>query len=277
MKNYGGAQKTGRVSGADYTKASITIRTGATNKSATVFLMKGTGTSTGMVDAVVFKDSTPESERPEVIAATAALEALFTSKTSVSTDYLTPVTTSNGAIKMTATEEELATATAAVAAVPTGLKAKATFEAELARATTLFADLQASQTGNLTKNGMFDLAMTSWKTWKATAAETPVVITEDDNKVVKLEGNSSIEQTITGLLPNTTYTVSTYGKVENGARLSLGVKSYGGVQANVFVSSTDYTQGMLTFTTGATNTSAVIFLSQGVAGGIAHSDVIVTK
>ncbi|MBC1457762.1 toxin Cry1Ac domain D-VI-related protein [Listeria newyorkensis] len=277
IKNYGGAQKTGRVSGADYTKASITIRTGATNKTATVFLMKGAGTSTGMVDAVVFKDSTPESERPEVIAATSALEALFTSKTSVSTDYLTPVTIGNGAIKMTATEEELAMATAAVAAVPAGLKSKATFEAELARVTTLFDELKAAQTTNLTKNGMFDMAMTNWKTWKATAAETPVVVTEGSNKVVKLEGNSSVEQTISGLLPNTTYTVSTYGKVENGARLSLGVKSYGGTQANVFVTSTDYSQGTLTFTTGATNTSAVIFLSQGVAGGIAYADVIVTK
>ncbi|MBC1982397.1 toxin Cry1Ac domain D-VI-related protein [Listeria booriae] len=277
VKNYGGTQKTARVSGADYTKASVTIRTGATNTTATVFLLKGAGISTGSVDTVLFKDSTPESERPEVIAANEALTALFTSRTSVSTEFLTPVTTNNGAIKMTTTEEDLAAATAAVEAVPTGLKSKAIFEAELARATTLFTALKASQTDNLTKNGAFDTNLTSWKTWKAATAETPVVVTENDNKVLKLEGNSSVEQTITGLLPNTTYTVSAYGKVENGARLSVGVKSYGGVQANAFVTSTDYGQGTLTFTTGATNTSAIIFLSQGVAGGIAYADLVVTK
>ncbi|MBC2208010.1 toxin Cry1Ac domain D-VI-related protein [Listeria booriae] len=277
VKNYGGTQKTARVSGADYTKASVTIRTGATNTTATVFLLKGAGISAGSVDTVLFKDSTPESERPEVIAANEALTALFTSRTSVSTEFLTPVTTNNGAIKMTTTEEDLAAATAAVEAVPTGLKSKAIFEAELARATTLFTALKASQTDNLTKNGAFDTNLTSWKTWKAATAETPVVVTENDNKVLKLEGNSSVEQTITGLLPNTTYTVSTYGKVENGARLSVGVKSYGGVQANAFVTSTDYGQGTLTFTTGATNTSAIIFLSQGVAGGIAYADLVVTK
>ncbi|MBC2187319.1 toxin Cry1Ac domain D-VI-related protein [Listeria booriae] len=277
VKNYGGTQKTARVSGADYTKASVTIRTGATNTTATVFLLKGAGISAGSVDTVLFKDSTPESERPEVIAANEALTALFTSRTSVSTEFLTPVTTNNGAIKMTTTEEDLAAATAAVEAVPTGLKSKAIFEAELARATTLFTALKASQTDNLTKNGAFDTNLTSWKTWKAATAETPVVVTENDNKVLKLEGNSSVEQTITGLLPNTTYTVSAYGKVENGARLSVGVKSYGGVQANAFVTSTDYGQGTLTFTTGATNTSAIIFLSQGVAGGIAYADLVVTK
>ncbi|MBC1797873.1 hypothetical protein HCA55_14120 [Listeria booriae] len=277
VKNYGGTQKTARVSGADYTKASVTIRTGATNTTATVFLLKGAGISAGSVDTVLFKDSTPESERPEVIAANEALTALFTSRTSVSTDFLTPVTTNNGAIKMTTTEEDLAAATAAVEAVPTGLKSKAIFEAELARATTLFTALKASQTDNLMKNGAFDTNLTSWKTWKAATAETPVVVTENDNKVLKLEGNSSVEQTITGLLPNTTYTVSAYGKVENGARLSVGVKSYGGVQANAFVTSTDYGQGTLTFTTGATNTSAIIFLSQGVAGGIAYADLVVTK
>ncbi|MBC2149458.1 toxin Cry1Ac domain D-VI-related protein [Listeria booriae] len=277
VKNYGGTQKTARVSGADYTKASVTIRTGATNTTATVFLLKGAGISAGSVDTVLFKDSTPESERPEVIAANEALTALFTSRTSVSTEFLTPVTTNNGAIKMTTTEENLAAATAAVEAVPTGLKSKAIFEAELARATTLFTALKASQTDNLTKNGAFDTNLTSWKTWKAATAETPVVVTENDNKVLKLEGNSSVEQTITGLLPNTTYTVSAYGKVENGARLSVGVKSYGGAQANAFVTSTDYGQGTLTFTTGATNTSAIIFLSQGVAGGIAYADLVVTK
>ncbi|MBC2366530.1 toxin Cry1Ac domain D-VI-related protein [Listeria booriae] len=277
VKNYGGTQKTARVSGTDYTKASVTIRTGATNTSATVFVLKGAGNGTGTVDAVLFKDSTPESERPEVIAANEALTALFTSRTSVSTEFLTPVTTNNGAIKMTTTEEDLAAATAAVEAVPTGLKSKAIFEAELARATTLFTALKASQTDNLTKNGTFDTNLTSWKPWQAATALAPAVVTDNGNNVLKLEGNSSVEQTITGLLPNTTYTVSAYGKVENGARLSVGVKSYGGAQANAFVTSTDYGQGTLTFTTGATNTSAIIFLSQGVAGGIAYADLVVTK
>ncbi|EUJ24348.1 hypothetical protein PCORN_18701 [Listeria cornellensis FSL F6-0969] len=277
LKNYGGVQKTARISGSDYAKASVTIRTGATNTSVTVFLMKGAGTGTGMLDVALLKDTTPESEIQEVIAATEALAALFTAQTSVNTTNVTPISNQNGAIRMTATDADLAMAAEKVAAVPGNLASKATLQKELERATSLLAGLKASQTGNLARNSMFDSNLTNWKTWKATTAETPVVITENDNKVLKLEGNSSVEQTISGLLPNTTYTVSAYGKVENGARLSIGVKSYGGVQANAFVTSTDYGQGTLTFTTGATSTSAIIFLSQGVVGGIAYTDLVVTK
>lgn len=85
------------------------------------------------------------------MAATDALAALFTAQTSVSTTHLTPVTSNNGAIKMTTTDADITAATELVAAVPANMKAKATLEAELARATTLFATLQASQTDNLTK------------------------------------------------------------------------------------------------------------------------------
>ncbi|MBC2068766.1 toxin Cry1Ac domain D-VI-related protein, partial [Listeria booriae] len=277
VKNYGGAQKTARISGADYAKASVTIRTGATNKTATIFMMKGAGTGSGYIDDVRFQDSTPEGERPEVIAATEALAGLFTAQTTVSTTHLTPVLSDNGAIKMTTTDADLAAAAEKVAAVPADLAAKATLDAELARATTLFENLKASQTDNLAKNSQFDNNLTSWKTWKAATASTPVVVTENGNKVLKLEGNSSVEQTITGLLPNTTYTVSAYGKVEEGARLAVGVKSFGGSQTNAYVTSSDYAQGTLTFTTGATNTSAIIFLSQGSANGIAYADLVVAK
>ncbi|MBC1800040.1 toxin Cry1Ac domain D-VI-related protein [Listeria booriae] len=277
VKNYGGAQKTARISGADYAKASVTIRTGATNKTATIFMMKGAGTGSGYIDDVRFQDSTPEGERPEVIAATEALAGLFTAQTTVSTTHLTPVLSDNGAIKMTTTDVDLAAAAEKVAAVPADLAAKATLDAELARATTLFENLKASQTDNLAKNSQFDNNLTSWKTWKAATASTPVVVTENGNKVLKLEGNSSVEQTITGLLPNTTYTVSAYGKVEEGARLAVGVKSFGGSQTNAYVTSSDYAQGTLTFTTGATNTSAIIFLSQGSANGIAYADLVVAK
>ncbi|MBC2388738.1 toxin Cry1Ac domain D-VI-related protein, partial [Listeria booriae] len=282
VKDYGGPDKETKIarlnSNTEYAKASITIRTGPTTKEATIYLIKGAGTGAVFADDVQFKDSTPEGERPEVMAATEALAALFTAQTSVSTTHLTPVTKDNGAIKMTTTDADIATATEKVAAVPANLKVKATLEAELARATALFANLQASQTANLTKNSQFDNNLTNWKTWAAATAVTPVVITENGNKVVKLEGNSSVEQTITGLLPNTTYTVSMYGKVEAGARLSIGVKSFGGAQANAYVTATtDYAQGTLTFTTGVTNTSAIIFLSQGNVSGIAYADLVVTK
>ncbi|MBC1605864.1 hypothetical protein HCJ39_14195, partial [Listeria rocourtiae] len=277
VKNYGGSQKTARISGTEYAKASVTIRTGTTNKTATLFMMKGSGTGAGSIDDVRFKDVTPEGERPEVSAATEALADLFTAQTAVSTTHLTPVLSDNGAIKMTTTDADLAAVAAKVAAVPANLAAKAVLEAELARATTLFDNLKASQTDNLTKNSQFDNNLTSWRTWKAATAQTPVIVTEEGNKVVKLEGNSSVEQTITGLLPNTTYTISMYGKVEQGARLSIGVKTFGGTQANAFVTATDYAQGILTFTTGATNTSAIIFLSQGAANGIAYADLVVTK
>ncbi len=76
-------------------------------------------------------------------------------------------------------------------------------------------------------------------------------------------GNSSVEQVITGLCPNTSYTVACYGKATSRAGVYLGVKNYGGAEQTVqFTDKKNYVQKSITFTTGATDTSATIFFKK---------------
>jgi hypothetical protein len=71
---------------------------------------------------------------------------------------------------------------------------------------------------------------------------------------------SGVFQTISGLLPNTQYTLSGWAKVGTaGEPVYIGVKNYGGMEQNSAVTSTNYTQVSLTFTTGSNSTAAEIY------------------
>jgi autotransporter-associated beta strand protein len=75
---------------------------------------------------------------------------------------------------------------------------------------------------------------------------------------------SAVQQTIYGLLPNTTYQLSTWIRNNgNTQTCSLGVKDFGGTQVLATTSGTanpNYLPYSVTFTTGATNTTALIFV-----------------
>src|SRR5262249_24316672 len=73
--------------------------------------------------------------------------------------------------------------------------------------------------------------------------------------------SSGAEQTITELNPNTTYLLTGWAESAiAGNCIYLGVKSFGGTETSQCLSSTSYTQGSVSFTTGSTNTTAVIYL-----------------
>ncbi|NJM93272.1 MAG: hypothetical protein HC842_00190 [Cytophagales bacterium] len=77
-----------------------------------------------------------------------------------------------------------------------------------------------------------------------------------------------LEQTITGLLPSTAYTLEAYVFVDgvDATAIQLGARNFGGSEVTVASSSQSYVQVMVNFTTGASNTSAVIFLRHNQAG-----------
>lgn len=86
----------------------------------------------------------------------------------------------------------------------------------------------------------------------------------------------SVEQVIS-VAPNTTYRLSGWGKVSNPAntQVVIGVKNYGGPETRppAFVT-TGYVYGSVTFTTGATNTTAKIYCYARVGTGYGYCDDI---
>jgi hypothetical protein len=80
-------------------------------------------------------------------------------------------------------------------------------------------------------------------------------------------GVGRIEQTVTGLKPNTTYDLAAWIKLASGAdSVRVGVKDYGGADSYESATSTSYTQVSLEFTTGGSNTSATVNLYQPDSG-----------
>ncbi len=81
------------------------------------------------------------------------------------------------------------------------------------------------------------------------------------------------EQVVTGLSPNTTYTLSGWVKVTNAGDYGyIGVKNYGGSERDQLNVATSYARVALTFTTGSSNTSTTIYLWQATGSGNAYAD-----
>ena len=78
---------------------------------------------------------------------------------------------------------------------------------------------------------------------------------------------STVEQVITGLCPNTSYTVSAWGIARSNAGVYLGVKDFGGTTQTVqYTDSKNWQQKSITFTTGASSTTATIYATKSAGG-----------
>gem|GEM_PF-799813 len=88
------------------------------------------------------------------------------------------------------------------------------------------------------------------------------------------DDNSGYEYVIAGLKPNTSYTFRGYVKVAGfGQQANIGVKEYGGAEIKASTISTGYMPLSVTFTTGATNTSAKLCFYRFADGaGAAYGD-----
>jgi len=86
-------------------------------------------------------------------------------------------------------------------------------------------------------------------------------------------GNGSIEQVVTGLAPNTTYTLTGWIRTDGGATI-LGTKQYNADDDDTGATTTNtgWTQLDNQFTTGPTNTSVDIYCYRSTAGTSACDD-----
>lgn len=115
-----------------------------------------------------------------------------------------------------------------------------------------------------TKNGAQTATIINQKAWGLETANT-----RTGNYGVRLGlGANGIEQIITGLQSNTTYTVSGWIKVDIGESACAGVKNYNGSAQSESSAVTADTWQKVTvdFTTGAANTSATVYFSKTSTG-----------
>lgn len=104
-------------------------------------------------------------------------------------------------------------------------------------------------------------------TWKLSTGATRVTTgAQDGNAAINASDNSGATQTVTNLLPFTTYKLSCWLKSSSNAPVQLGVKLYGGNELVSQVTSTSYTQASLKFTTGFVSNSAVIYCHNPTGG-----------
>ncbi|WP_158560399.1 DUF7594 domain-containing protein [Paenibacillus contaminans] len=139
---------------------------------------------------------------------------------------------------------------------------------------------------NRVKNGGFENG--DFTGWTKTFAQTAQVVYDPawsrTDKKARLNnyglqlgtGIDAVEQTVTGLSPNTSYTLSGWAKVEPGESVSIGVSGYDGAAATSrAVTDTGWTQVTMDFITGASGTSATIWCKKTGAGtGYVYCDDI---
>ncbi|RXZ83713.1 DUF1349 domain-containing protein [Paenibacillaceae bacterium] len=93
----------------------------------------------------------------------------------------------------------------------------------------------------------------------------------------RLTGNyAGIEQTVTGLHPNTMYRLYAHGISAGGGSAVFGVKNHGNSEqsAHIVASDTSYGRKAITFTTGTSSTSATVFMYKaGGAGEVRFDDM----
>lgn len=90
---------------------------------------------------------------------------------------------------------------------------------------------------------------------------------------LRLQGQTSLaQQTITGLQPNTTYVLTAYVAAADGNQGTVGVNSYGGPDVSAVTSGPVYAPISVTFKTGRTNHSAVVYGVQSYGSGYVWID-----
>lgn len=132
---------------------------------------------------------------------------------------------------------------------------------------------------SLLGNGGFeDTSIAPWTSWGGTVSAVTGNARTGTKSIKETGAESSVEQVITGLSPNTTYKFGGYAKVSAvGESVSIGVKNYGGSAVAVPIASTTYSFGSVTFTTGVSNTSATLYFYKSSTGTVYGDDFYLEK
>lgn len=132
---------------------------------------------------------------------------------------------------------------------------------------------------SLLGNGGFEnTSIDPWTNWGGTVSVVTGNARTGTKSVKQTGAESSVEQLVTGLSPNTTYKFGGYAKVSTlGESVSIGVKNYGGTAVAVPITTTTYSFGSVTFTTGASNTSATLYFYKPLPATVYGDDFYLEK
>jgi len=132
-------------------------------------------------------------------------------------------------------------------------------------------------TGLLQNPGFETGTLSPWTSWGNNSVITSGQ--RSGSRGIMAWWNSTVEQVVTGLTPNTTYTFGGWAKVDAaGISARLSVKDHGGVQVYSpnFTSTSAFTQSSVTFTTGSSSTSARVIFHAPSNGGAWADDFTLT-
>ena len=122
---------------------------------------------------------------------------------------------------------------------------------------------------NLLANPGFEDGAEPWNIWGG--AQRTESNSNSGTWAVQATNGNGAEQLVVNLEPNATYRLTGWGKTLANEPMLVGVKNYGGPQKAIQFSSPDYEEGTMVFTTGFSNTTAVVFAykHQGTEPGYA--------
>lgn len=97
------------------------------------------------------------------------------------------------------------------------------------------------------------------------------------NYAALLSPGATIQQTLTNLTPNTTYTLSAMAYAGIGGSMTLGVKGFGASALETSVGSPFYQEGTVTFTTSSTGSATIYATAVGGAGAVDDFELVETQ
>ncbi|MBO84474.1 MAG: hypothetical protein CL927_03895, partial [Deltaproteobacteria bacterium] len=126
---------------------------------------------------------------------------------------------------------------------------------------------------NLLQNASFEDDDSSWNIWGGAVTVTGEA--HDGVRALEATATNGAEQLVTALEPNTVYRLSGWGRSAGPEPILIGVKDYGGAELRVSFSEAEYREDSLTFTTGLSNTTAVVYAYKHADATPAYADALV--
>ena len=109
---------------------------------------------------------------------------------------------------------------------------------------------------DLITNGGFENGASGWDVWGGASIATST----GGGSALMVTENNGAEQTVTGLRPNTRYTLTGSGKVAGSNAITIGMKEHGGNEEYMEFTGSGYTTRSIVFTTGFTSIGAKIYV-----------------